>query len=66
MGEVGVAVVVPADPASPPTLADLRDFGAAKLTSYKLPEALRVVEELPLTAMQKIDRRTLAAVEAPG
>lgn len=66
MGELGVAVVVPVDPARPPALEDLRAFGAEKLTSYKLPESVRVVDELPLTAMQKVDRRALAAQDHPN
>jgi acyl-CoA synthetase (AMP-forming)/AMP-acid ligase II len=64
MGEIGVAVVAPADPAAPPSLADVRDFLAGRLAGYKLPEALRVVPELPLTPMQKLDRRALVAHEA--
>jgi malonyl-CoA/methylmalonyl-CoA synthetase len=64
MGEVGVAVVVPRDPLSPPTLDDLRAHLAGRLASYKHPEAIRIVDELPLTPMQKIDRRALAAAEA--
>jgi acyl-CoA synthetase (AMP-forming)/AMP-acid ligase II len=64
MGEVGVAVVVPRDPADPPTLDDLRSFLDGRLASYKRPEAIRLVEALPLTAMQKLDRRALAAQEA--
>jgi acyl-CoA synthetase (AMP-forming)/AMP-acid ligase II len=64
MGEIGVAVVVPADPAAPPSLAALRDHLAARIAAYKLPEALRVVAELPLTSGQKVDRRALAAQEA--
>jgi acyl-CoA synthetase (AMP-forming)/AMP-acid ligase II len=64
MGEVGVAVVVPADPEHPPTLDDLRRSLDGRLARYKHPEALRVVDELPLTAMQKIDRRALRAVVA--
>lgn len=64
LGEVGVAVVVPTDPASPPTLADLRAHGGERLAHHKLPEGLLVVDELPLTAMQKLDRRTLAALVA--
>ena len=47
-----------------PTLDDLRAFLEPKLARYKLPEALRVVDELPLTPMQKIDRRGLAAQES--
>jgi acyl-CoA synthetase (AMP-forming)/AMP-acid ligase II len=64
MGEIGVAVVVPADPAAPPDLAALRDHLAGRVAAYKLPEALRVVPELPLTSGQKVDRRALAAQEA--
>jgi acyl-CoA synthetase (AMP-forming)/AMP-acid ligase II len=59
MGEVGVAVVVPADPAAPPTLEDLRAFAGDALARHKLPEALVVRPDLPLTSMQKLDRRTL-------
>jgi acyl-CoA synthetase (AMP-forming)/AMP-acid ligase II len=61
MGEVGVAFVVPRDPAAPPALAELRDFARHRLASYKLPEDVRVVESLPLTAMEKVDRRALRA-----
>ena len=64
MGEIGVAVVVPRDAAAPPSLEDLRAFATGQLATWKLPEDLRVVEALPLTAMQKLDRRALAADEA--
>jgi acyl-CoA synthetase (AMP-forming)/AMP-acid ligase II len=63
MGEIGVAVVVPV-PGSPPDLEDLRAFAGRSLAAYKLPEALRFVDELPLTAMQKVDRRALADHES--
>jgi acyl-CoA synthetase (AMP-forming)/AMP-acid ligase II len=59
MGEIGVAVVVPLDPAAPPTLEDLRAHAEARIARYKLPEAVQLVEEIPLTAMQKVDRRAL-------
>jgi acyl-CoA synthetase (AMP-forming)/AMP-acid ligase II len=61
MGETGVAVVVPADPSSPPGLDELRAFAAPRLAAYKLPEALVLREELPLTTMDKVDRRRLTA-----
>jgi acyl-CoA synthetase (AMP-forming)/AMP-acid ligase II len=64
MGEIGVAVVVPGDPADPPTLDALRSFLDGRMASYKRPEAIRLVEALPLTPMQKLDRRALAAHEA--
>ena len=60
MGEIGVAVVVPRDPDRAPTLATLRSFADGRLATYKIPEALLVVDELPLTAMGKIDRRRMA------
>jgi acyl-CoA synthetase (AMP-forming)/AMP-acid ligase II len=59
MGEIGVAVVVPIDPALPPSLEDLRRHGEARLARFKLPEAVHVVEEIPLTPMQKVDRPAL-------
>jgi len=57
MGEVGVAVVVPQG--APPTLDDLRAFADPRLASYKLPEALVVVDALPITSMEKVDRSAL-------
>jgi acyl-CoA synthetase (AMP-forming)/AMP-acid ligase II len=62
MGEKGVAVVVARDPGRPPELADLRSYAAPRLAAYKLPEALRVVDELPLTSMEKVDRKALFAL----
>jgi len=63
MGEIGVAVVVPRPGRAPPTLADLRAFAGRRLAAYKLPEALSLVDDLPHTAMDKVDRRALAARE---
>jgi acyl-CoA synthetase (AMP-forming)/AMP-acid ligase II len=60
MGEVGVAVVVPRRPGKVPSLEELRRFGAERLAHHKLPEALRTVERLPRTSMDKVDRRALA------
>ncbi len=64
MGEIGVAVVIPADHDDPPTLESVREFGTDQLAHYKLPEAIRVVETFPRNASDKTDRRVLAAVEA--
>jgi len=61
MGEVGVAVVVPRDGDDGPGLDDLREFASGRLASYKLPEDVRVVDALPLTTMEKVDRRALEA-----
>ncbi len=59
-GEVGWAFVVPADPATPPTLAGLRAFVGEALASFKRPDGLTMVAELPLTPMFKVDKRALA------
>jgi acyl-CoA synthetase (AMP-forming)/AMP-acid ligase II len=59
LGEVGVAAVVPVDPSAPPALTDLRAFARGRLASHKLPDDVVVLPELPLTAMQKIDRPAL-------
>jgi acyl-CoA synthetase (AMP-forming)/AMP-acid ligase II len=62
MAEVGVAFVVPRRPDAPPTLDELRDFARDRLAAYKLPEDLRIVDALPLTAMEKIDRAALRSL----
>jgi acyl-CoA synthetase (AMP-forming)/AMP-acid ligase II len=59
MGEVGVAFVVPRAGTQEPSLAELHRFASGRLAPYKLPAELRVVQELPLTSMDKIDRREL-------
>ena len=59
MGEVGVAVVVARDPDRPPTLASLRAHATEHLAAYKLPEDLRLIDALPLTAAEKVDRAAL-------
>jgi acyl-CoA synthetase (AMP-forming)/AMP-acid ligase II len=64
MGEIGVAVVVPRVADAPPALADLRAYATPHLAAYKLPEAIHVVDALPLTAMEKLDRRALAETVA--
>ncbi len=62
MGEVGVAVVVPRDASRPPALDELRAFARDQLAGYKLPEAIRIAESLPLTPAEKVDRPALARV----
>ena len=60
MGEIGVAVVVAARSRNAAALAALREFAAPHVAAYKLPEAIHVVDALPLTVGEKIDRRALA------
>jgi acyl-CoA synthetase (AMP-forming)/AMP-acid ligase II len=58
MGERVGAVVVLRDGASL-TLDELRAFTAGSLASFKRPEVLFVVEEIPQTPTQKTDKRKL-------
>jgi acyl-CoA synthetase (AMP-forming)/AMP-acid ligase II len=59
LGELSVAVVVPSSVDSSPTLEDLRGFGSASLARHKLPDKMVLIDELPLTAAQKLDRARL-------
>ena len=65
-GEIGVAIVVVREGAPAPTLEELRAHGAERLARWKLPEALVVVDTLPLTPMQKLDRAALASAAQAG
>ena len=66
LGQIGVAFVVPSAD-GPPTLDELRQWVRERLADYKAPDRLNLVDDLPLTAMSKIDKRALAAtLPAPG
>ena len=62
LGEIGVAVVVPVDPQHPVTLEALRAAAGEALAHHELPQALVLVDDLPRTALHKLDRRRLRAV----
>ena len=59
LGQRGWAFVVPRDAADPPELGELRAFVGGELASYKRPDALTIVDELPLNAMLKVDKLEL-------
>jgi len=59
-GQRVVAWVVPADPADPPTLDELRDFAATTIARHKAPRELIVARELPRTFSGKVRRAALA------
>ncbi|MDZ7791696.1 MAG: class I adenylate-forming enzyme family protein [Xanthomonadales bacterium] len=61
MGQIGVAAVIPRDDRQRPTLEDLRAHGLGRLARYKLPEAVSYLDEFPVTAMNKTDRRALTS-----
>lgn len=58
-GAAVTAVVVPADPASPPALEDLRAAVRAELPAWCAPRRLELVDALPRTALGKVRRQLL-------
>jgi long-chain acyl-CoA synthetase len=59
MGEAFVMLVVARDPATPPDPEALRTWLRDRLTHYKCPERIVVVEHLDRTAMGKLVKRRL-------
>jgi fatty-acyl-CoA synthase len=60
-GETPIAVVVPADPAAPPTLEDLTGWSRDKLSSFKKPTSIVIVGQLPRNASGKVLKHELRA-----
>jgi acyl-CoA synthetase (AMP-forming)/AMP-acid ligase II len=60
-GETPIAVIVPADPAAPPTLDDLASWTLGKLASYKKPTGIVIVDQLPRNAAGKVVKQELRA-----
>ena len=58
-GEAVVAWVVPADPANPPALADLRGLVADRVARFAAPRRLVLVDSLPRTSIGKVRREAL-------
>ncbi|HZA75537.1 MAG TPA: AMP-binding protein [Acidimicrobiales bacterium] len=58
-GQRVAALVVPADPAAPPTLDELRELAKQELPAYAAPRELVLVPELPRTGSGKLVRRAL-------
>jgi O-succinylbenzoic acid--CoA ligase len=53
-GQRVVAWIVPMDAADPPTLRDVRDRVAERVAPYAAPRQLHLVEQLPRTALGKV------------
>jgi acyl-CoA synthetase (AMP-forming)/AMP-acid ligase II len=68
LGEIGAAFVVTRiGDRDGPDLEQLQVWCRGRLADYKAPDRLVVVPELPLTAMNKVDKRALVAlVSAPS
>ncbi|HEX4704725.1 MAG TPA: amino acid adenylation domain-containing protein [Pseudonocardiaceae bacterium] len=59
-----VAYVVPADPAAPPSPAELREHVAGRLPGYMVPAAYVGMAEIPLGVTGKVDRASLPAPDS--
>jgi bile acid-coenzyme A ligase len=58
------AIIEPADPASPPTAEDVRDYAKSRLAAYKVPKTIEVVDAIPRSEATKVNRGRL--IEARG
>ena len=63
--EVGVAFVQPA-PDRAPHAAALREWCATRLANYKVPKQFRLIDQLPLLSIGKVDRVTLRKIAEGG
>lgn len=59
LGEQLVALVVPADAAAPPAVADLQAWCEDRLSRFKCPREIRIVDDLGRNALGKLDKRSL-------
>lgn len=65
-GQRVVAWVVPEDPFSPPTLAEIRDLVGERLARYAAPRQLVLADALPRTSIGKVRRDALIAPHDGG
>jgi HIP---CoA ligase len=67
MGEVGLALVVPAGEADPGAIeAALTGWAKDRLANYKVPRRVLVVDSLPLNASGKVLKRELREQHSPS
>jgi fatty-acyl-CoA synthase len=52
--ETPLAVIVPSDPGDPPTEQEIESWCRERLASYKKPDAIRIIDELPRNVSGKI------------
>ena len=58
-GETPIAIVVPVDPAAPPTLDDLTSWALGQMASYKKPTGIVILDQLPRNAAGKVLKHEL-------
>jgi bile acid-coenzyme A ligase len=55
------AIIEPTDPSDPPTFDEMRDYAKARLSPYKVPKSIEVVDRIPRSAATKVNRGALLA-----
>lgn len=55
------AIVAPADPADPPTAAEVIAYAKARVTGYKVPKTVEIVDHIPRSEATKVSRHELVA-----
>jgi fatty-acyl-CoA synthase len=65
-GETPLAVIVPKDPADPPTLQDIEQHSREHLAGYKCPRRISLAEVLPRNPSGKVLKTELRAAHAEG
>jgi acyl-CoA synthetase (AMP-forming)/AMP-acid ligase II len=66
MGELGLAVVVPAREASNALASEILGFAREQMANFKVPRAVAFVQELPVNASGKVLKRVLREQFAKG
>ncbi len=66
MGEEAKALVVPADPADPPSAEELNAFCRTSLAGFKCPRSYLLVDDIGRSAMGKVNKKALRAKYWPG
>ena len=64
LGQRVVGFVKLADGAKDTVVSEIRGNVATRLASYKVPESLEIIDELPRNALSKVDRNMLQAMAA--
>jgi len=55
------AIIEPADPAAPPSAAEVIAYAKSRLAAYKVPKTVEVVDAIPRSAATKVNRGALVA-----
>jgi long-chain acyl-CoA synthetase len=66
MGEEAKALVIPRDPANPPSVDELKALCRAELAGFKCPRSYEIVDDIGRTVMGKVNKKALRQKYWPG